>query len=189
MTADRVTKWAPISPASSRARLVLPVPGGPHRSVELRWPRATLRRSGPRSPTRCSWPTNSARVRGRIRAARGWRSGGGWKSASGRAPPDRAAGGRRLATRSMVRGPTGPARRLERLEREEVEPVHEDVEDGEDREEEPADEHDPSDVALDVGVLVGRPYRQRHRGRRHRRRLGGRPTAALASLARGGRRL
>ena len=86
MTADRVAKWAPISPASSRARLVLPVPGGPQKISDARWPRAMLRRSGPRSPTRCSWPTNSSRLRGRMRAARGWRSGGGWKSASGRAP-------------------------------------------------------------------------------------------------------
>ena len=46
------------------------------------WPRATVRRRGPRSPTRCAWPTNSSRLRGRIRAARGWRSGGGWKSGS-----------------------------------------------------------------------------------------------------------
>ena len=30
MTADSDVKWAPISAASSRARLVLPVPGGPH---------------------------------------------------------------------------------------------------------------------------------------------------------------
>jgi hypothetical protein len=44
---------------------------------------------GPRSPTRCSWPTNSDRSRGRIRAASGWRSGGGLKRASGLAPPDR----------------------------------------------------------------------------------------------------
>src|SRR5439155_148441 len=77
--------------------------GGRHRSVEDRWPRATLRRSGPRSPTRWSWPTNSARVRGRIRAASGWRSGGGWNRASGRAPPARATGVRRVGTPPMVR--------------------------------------------------------------------------------------
>ena len=34
MTADSEVKWAPISPASSRARLVLPVPGGPHSSSD-----------------------------------------------------------------------------------------------------------------------------------------------------------
>ena len=95
MTADSDVKWAPISPASSRARLVLPVPGGPHRSSDDRWPRAMLRRSGPRSPTRCACPTNSSRFRGRIRAASGWRSGGGWKRASGRAPVVRRADGMR----------------------------------------------------------------------------------------------
>ena len=31
-------------------------PGGPHSSIEARWPRLTDRRSGPRSPTRCAWP-------------------------------------------------------------------------------------------------------------------------------------
>ena len=44
------------------------------------------RRSGPCSPTRGAWPTNSSSVRGRIRAASGCRSGGGWNRASGRAP-------------------------------------------------------------------------------------------------------
>src|SRR6476660_3935449 len=48
-----------------------------------------LLRSGPRSPTRWSWPTNSSSDRGRILAASGWRSGGGWNSASGRASLDR----------------------------------------------------------------------------------------------------
>ena len=40
MTADSDVKWAPISAASRRARLVLPVPGGPHSRSDERWPRA-----------------------------------------------------------------------------------------------------------------------------------------------------
>jgi len=40
---------------------------------------------------------------GRIRAASGWRSGGGWNRASGRAPPARATGVRRVGTPPMVR--------------------------------------------------------------------------------------
>ena len=54
-------------------------------------------------------------TRGRMRAARGWRSGGGWKRASGRAPAGRRAGGmaamvaraarRAAATVDVRRGP------------------------------------------------------------------------------------
>ena len=48
ITAQIVAKSAPTASASRRARLVLPVPGGPHRRSDARWPRATPRRSGPR---------------------------------------------------------------------------------------------------------------------------------------------
>ena len=37
-------------------------------------------------------PDELLEVRGRIRAASGWRSGGGWNSASGRAPSERRRG-------------------------------------------------------------------------------------------------
>ena len=41
MTADSVVNSAPIASARMRARVVLPVPGGPHSRSESRWPRAT----------------------------------------------------------------------------------------------------------------------------------------------------
>ena len=56
----------------TRARVVLPLPGGPQKIMELKSRPALRDRHNRRpGPTRCAWPTNSARVRGRIRAARG----------------------------------------------------------------------------------------------------------------------
>src|SRR5437899_7033002 len=86
-TADRAIISAPMASARRRARVVLPEPGGPHRTSDARCPRSSARRSGPRSPTRCSCPTNSSSDRGRIRAASGWAPGGGWNRGSGLAPP------------------------------------------------------------------------------------------------------
>ena len=113
-----------------------------------------LRRSGPRSPTRCFWPTNSSRSRGRIRAASGWRSGGGWKRASGSAPVGSSGGGHapmvaRAADRRggrRVRWPRGPVQ-VRRRPRARASAMISD----------PADERDPPDVAADVGVLLGGP--------------------------------
>src|SRR5438552_1454069 len=62
ITAERVVNRAPTASARRRPSVVLPLPGGPHRRIEPRWPRATDRRIGPRPPTRCSWPTNSSSV-------------------------------------------------------------------------------------------------------------------------------
>src|SRR5690349_10623577 len=92
ITAESVMNSAPIASARIRASVVLPVPGGPHSSSDVSLPRDTERRSGPASPTRCPWPWNSSKLRGRIRAGSGCRSGGGWKSASGRAPVTRRLG-------------------------------------------------------------------------------------------------
>src|SRR6185503_186516 len=89
MTAERVMSSAPTASARIRASVVLPVPGGPQSSSDVRWPRETDLRSGPASPTRCCCPTNSSNVRGRMRAASGCRSGGGLNRASGRAPGTR----------------------------------------------------------------------------------------------------
>ena len=102
-----------------------------------------LRRSGPRSPTRCACPTNSSRFRGRIRAASGCRSGGGWKRASGRAPVVRRADG----MRAMV----APA-----LERRQPREVRDDPEREQDQDERAADDRDPPDVPSHVGVFLGR---------------------------------
>ena len=66
--------WRHVPPArsaSSRASVVLPLPGGPHRMSDGRWPGLTTRVSAPSVPTRCGWPTNSSSVRGRMRAASG----------------------------------------------------------------------------------------------------------------------
>ena len=84
LVAESVSKGASTASASRRASVVLPTPGGPHRTIDARRPRSTIRRSAPRSPTSWSWPTNSARSVGRIRAARGaWSRGPAKGSASG----------------------------------------------------------------------------------------------------------
>ncbi len=57
--------------ASRCARVVLPVPAGPHRINDGRLPPATSFVSALPGPTRCPCPTNSSNVRGRILAARG----------------------------------------------------------------------------------------------------------------------
>src|SRR6266542_1631160 len=108
MTADIVVKRAPIASARSRARVVLPLPGGPHSSSEPSWPRSTERRRGPRSPTRCSCPTNSSSVRGRIRAARGCRPAGGANR------PGALVGGRRLGMSPSYAGFRARAARIGR---------------------------------------------------------------------------
>jgi hypothetical protein len=48
-----------------------------------------------------------------------------------------------------------------RSEREQVEDVHQHVEHGEDQQQSAANDRDPADVAADVGVLLGRPDRER----------------------------
>ena len=45
-----------VSRAISRARLVLPTPGGPQRITELSSSRSICRRSGLPGPSTCSWP-------------------------------------------------------------------------------------------------------------------------------------
>src|SRR5438128_4777321 len=71
-TADRAVKRAPVFSDNNRPNVVLPVPGGPQRIKEGKAPPPSIKRRSTRpSPTRCSWPTNSSRVRGRIRSASG----------------------------------------------------------------------------------------------------------------------
>ena len=54
-----------------RASVVLPLPGGPQKIIDGTWSLSMRRRSMRSSPTRCSCPTNSSKLRGRIRAASG----------------------------------------------------------------------------------------------------------------------
>ena len=55
----------------TRASVVLPVPGGPHRITELSRSASTNVRSGRPGPSRCGWPTMSSSVVGRSRSASG----------------------------------------------------------------------------------------------------------------------
>ena len=54
----------------------MPVPGGPYRTIECGRPSSIADRSADPSPSRCSCPTNSSSVSGRIRAASGWSAWG-----------------------------------------------------------------------------------------------------------------
>ena len=70
--AEICSKASPVSPASSRATVVLPVPGGPQKIIEPSEPERIMRVSAPSSPVRCSWPTTSRERRaGRSRSASG----------------------------------------------------------------------------------------------------------------------
>ena len=93
MTADMVANSAPISAASRRARLVLPVPGGPHRMSddEVAAGHAPAERSALADEVFLPDELREgARAHpGRQRLA----PGGGWKSGSGRAPTGRRADG------------------------------------------------------------------------------------------------
>src|SRR5579863_4141476 len=57
--------------AITRARVVLPQPGGPQKSIETMSSRSICVRSGFPGARSSSWPTTSSRVRGRMRSARG----------------------------------------------------------------------------------------------------------------------
>ncbi len=56
-------------------------PGGPHRIIEWRSPFSIAVRSSRPSPRRCAWPTNSSRLRGRMRSASGAASRRAWRLA------------------------------------------------------------------------------------------------------------
>src|SRR5689334_18603727 len=55
--------------------VVLPEPGGPHRIIECRRCAATISDSSLPGPRRCSWPTTSSRLCGRILSASGCAAG------------------------------------------------------------------------------------------------------------------
>ena len=70
-TALKAMKCARVAVAMSRARVVLPVPGGPHRMIDCSLSSWMAFRSGRPGPISASWPTNSSSVRGRMRSASG----------------------------------------------------------------------------------------------------------------------
>ena len=71
ITADNAMNSASQVCATSRASVVLPVPGGPQRIIECRCPPSSMRRSGLPAPSRCAWPTYSSSASGRMRSASG----------------------------------------------------------------------------------------------------------------------
>ena len=74
VTADSSTNARPVPSDSSEARVVLPVPGGPHRITETTGASAAAVsrvRSGEPAPSARSWPTTSSSERGRMRTASG----------------------------------------------------------------------------------------------------------------------
>ena len=71
LTAESATKWPPVAAATISASVVFPVPGGPQRIIEGTESLSIARRSARPGPTRCSCPTKSSRVLGRMRAASG----------------------------------------------------------------------------------------------------------------------
>ena len=75
-TALMVMNCASKASAISRAMVVLPVPGGPHRMQLCGWPDSKAMRSGMPSPSRCCWPITSPSDFGRRRSASGGVVGG-----------------------------------------------------------------------------------------------------------------
>src|SRR5664279_3295590 len=80
---ENSTKPCPVASARMRARVVLPVPGGPHMTMEGSRPPDVSRVSAPLGPSRCAWPTTSSRVVGRRRSGRGmWDMAAGFQPSS-----------------------------------------------------------------------------------------------------------
>ena len=71
VTAEKLMNSALVWLAITRARLVLPTPGGPQKIIEETRSLSIRRRSTLPGPNRCFCPTNSSSVCGRIRAAKG----------------------------------------------------------------------------------------------------------------------
>ena len=70
LTALSVSNAFSLTPATRRAIVVLPVPGGPQMMTDESRSDSMRTRSGLPGPSRCSWPTTSSSVRGRNRAAK-----------------------------------------------------------------------------------------------------------------------
>ena len=71
MTADMAMRSQDIRSAVSRASVVFPTPGGPHRTKECSFfaSKASLR--GFPGPIKCAWPTTSSKLDGRRSSAKG----------------------------------------------------------------------------------------------------------------------
>jgi hypothetical protein len=69
--AEICSKCRSVSCASSRATVVLPVPGGPQNTSEPSERVASMRVSAPSVPSRWSWPTTSSSFCGRSLSASG----------------------------------------------------------------------------------------------------------------------
>ena len=124
LTADSCSKAASVSSATSRASVVLPVPGGPQRIIDTGRPRRTISPKAAPGSRRCGWPTTSSRDRGRIRAGNGSaarRRSSRWpakrsswltrrRRARRRRCRARCARGRRRPLRRGARGPRGGGR-------------------------------------------------------------------------------
>ena len=72
-TADRGSNALLVAPATRRATVVLPVPGGPQRITDESRSDWMSTRSGRPGPSSCSWPTTSSRFGAAAAAARGAR--------------------------------------------------------------------------------------------------------------------
>jgi hypothetical protein len=71
ITAENSIKLACVICAIIFASVVFPVPGGPQKIIEVASSFSIASRSGLPGPSRCSCPTNSSSVRGRILSASG----------------------------------------------------------------------------------------------------------------------
>src|SRR6185437_3967212 len=71
MTALKGTNSERVFLAIRRARVVLPQPGGPQKSMETMSSRSICVRRGLPGASKSSWPSTSSSVRGRMRSARG----------------------------------------------------------------------------------------------------------------------
>src|SRR5919197_1722963 len=71
LVADSCSKWERVARATMCASEVLPVPAGPHRITERSSSASISARRALPAPSTWACPTNSSRVRGRIRAAKG----------------------------------------------------------------------------------------------------------------------
>ena len=71
VTALTASKCASETPATNLATVVLPLPGGPHRMNDGILSASIAFRSARSGPRTCCCPTNSSKVRGRTRSAKG----------------------------------------------------------------------------------------------------------------------
>ena len=71
-TAEKSMKEALVCRAMTRARVVLPTPGGPQKIMEQILSEEISRRRTLPGPSRCCCPAISSSDEGRILAARGW---------------------------------------------------------------------------------------------------------------------